>query len=560
MPTAPEPTFDSVVLASVVREVQALLPLRVLRAESVGPHEVALVGRAASLLFSADPRWARVHLWRGRARAAPHPFADLVRARLSGARLVQVHHVPFERVAEFHFEAADGAWRLVAEPMGKHGNLVLVHDGRVVGVARPVPPERSRVRPLLPGLPYEPPPPDLRPRPGELEPAALWEALRASPEPLWRAVLRCVAGIGPLASYEAASRTGDPEDPGCDLDRAVLLCRVLAELRDAVHAGAFAPHLYLRAGEPVSFAPFPLTCLERVEAVEVTMSEAVERVLDARARSARFLERRARLAARVRVHLSRKRSALEQVRRDLGATEELDRLREAGRLLLAYAHQVPVGARSAELPGQDGRTLHIPLDPSRTAVENAQALFRRYAKLRAALRTLPSRAAALEEEVRQLEALEVHLETARAEEDLSAVEAELPDPVRRVPRGVQAVAEPRRFLVQGFVVLVGRSNRDNDRVTFRLSSPDDLWFHARGLPGAHVVLRRGGRAPSEDTVRRVAALAAYYSAGRGAAAVDVDYTERRNVWKPRRAPAGRVLYRGERTVRVAPAPPEEVTG
>lgn len=557
MPPAPEATFDSVVLAAVVREVQPLLPLRVLRAESGGPHEVVLHGRAGSLLVSADPRWARVHLWRAPARGEPHAFADLVRARLSGARLVQVHHVLFERVVQFDFEAPDGVWRLVAEPMGKHANLVLVHHGRVVGVARPVPPQRSRVRPLLAGLSYAPPPADPRPKPGELEPEALLAALRASPGPLWRALLHSVAGIGPLTSYELAFRTGDPEATTCDLNRAALLSRLLSDLRDRVLKGAFDPHLYLKAGVPATFAPFPLTCLEGLEGVRVTMSEAVERVLDARARASRFSERRGRLLARLDAQLSRKRSALEQVRQDLGASEELDRLREAGQVLLVYAHQVPAGARSVELPGHDGRTLHIPLDPHRTAVENAQALFRRYAKLRASLKTLPARASALEQEVGQLEALRVLVETAQMEEDLLAVEAELTGAEPRPGRAL-AAAQPRRFFIDGFAVLVGRSNRDNDRVTFRLSSPDDLWFHARGIPGAHVILRTGGQPASEDTVRRVAAVAAYYSAGRGSGAVEVDYTQRRNVSKPPGSPPGRVVYRGERTVRVAPAPPQEV--
>ncbi len=258
MAPAPAPTFDSIVLAAVVCDLQPLLPLHVHRTDSAGPYEVVLHGRAGSLLLSADPRWARVHLWRHPVRGEPHPFGDLVRARLSGATLVRVHHVPFERVAEFEFEAPDGPWRLVAEPMGKHANLVLVRDGHVAGVARPVPPHRSRIRPLLPGLPYRPPPLDPRPKPGELEPSALLAALQASPEPLWRAVLRHVAGIGPLVSYDLAFRTGDPEATACDVDRAVLLCRLLAELRDRVLEGAFHPQVYLRAGVPVSFAPFPL--------------------------------------------------------------------------------------------------------------------------------------------------------------------------------------------------------------------------------------------------------------------------------------------------------------
>ncbi|MFN3285843.1 MAG: NFACT family protein [bacterium] len=557
MPDAPVPTFDSVVLTAVVHEVRQRLPLRVLRVEPGGPYEVVLRTDRELLLLSADPAWPRVHFVQRRVSdSVSGAFADLLRARLAGSRVVAVEQPPFERVVDFHVQAPDGPYRLVAEPMGKHANLVLVREGTVVGAARPVPPERSRVRPLLPGFPYRPPPPDPRPKPGELDAAALLDCLHQFPQPLWRALLRCVAGVGPLLAYELAWRTGDPEATTCEPARACALAELLEELRDRVASGRFDPHLYGADPAPVAFAPFAYGCLKDLPARRVRMSEALERVADVRARTARLEAHRQALLSRIRALAERKTTALEQVRADLEQARNADRLREWGTLLLTYSGQVPKGASSVRLPGYQGEPVDIPLDPARSAVENAQEYFRRYAKLRAALRALPQRAAALQQEVDFLDSLRVHAECATTHRELEELAAELPGaPPRRrqAPRSA-----PRAFTVDGFQVLVGRSNRDNDRVTFQLAGPRDLWFHARGVPGAHVVLKTAGRVPAEPTLRRVAAVAAYYSGARTSPLVDVDYTERRFV---RRVPGGlpgRVTYREERTLRVSPAPPEDL--
>lgn len=559
MPPTPEPTFDSVVLAAVAQELRRRLPLRILRVDPAGAYEVVLRCDSGLLLLSADPSWARVHFVRRRPEGAPpDAFVELLRARLSGARVVAADQPAFERVLELHVEAADGPYRLVAEPMPKHANLVLVRDGRVVGVARPVPPTRSRVRALLPGLAYRPPPPDPRPKPGEVDEPRLLQGLEQAGPPLWQGILRCVAGIGPLLSYELALRTGDPEAATCGPGRARALVRELEELRARVSSGRFDPRVYGSEAAPVAFAPFPYRCLEHLDATPASMSEALERVVGARVAGARLEARRQALLGRIRALADRRAAAIRQVEADLQKAREADRLREWGTLLLAYAHQLPKGSSVACLPGYQGETVQIPLDPTRSAVENAQELFRRAARLRSAAQVLPERLAALRQELESLQDLRVQVECAETHEELDAVAEELEPPRARRPRPSRA--QPRTFTVDGFSVLVGRSNRDNERVTFQLAGPRDLWFHARGLPGAHVVLKTAGRTPSEETLRRVAALAAYYSGGRAAPAVDVDCTERRFVRKLPGGPPGRVTYRGERTLRVSPAAPAPAHG
>lgn len=550
-------------LAAVVREIRPLLPLRITRVLQPAPLEVVLCVRAPQargLLLSADARWFRAHLVRDLPdREVTDVFGHLLRARLVGAQITEVAHPPYERVLRVHVEALDGPYVLVAELMGKHANLVLVREGTVVGAAKVIGPDRSRVRTVLPQAPYVPPPPDPRPHPGSATLDLIVEAIRGGQGPLWRRVLGAVSGIGPLVSYELASRASDPEGEDASPEAVQRIATELLRLDACVRGGRFEPRLYETGGTPLAYAPFPLHCLRGHTEVTTPMSEAVERVVTSSADRYCREEERRRLLEAVDRALGSRQAALQEAQRALDAAQELHRFRMAGELLLSYASEIPPGQGRVTLPDYEGRPVEIPLDPALTPVQNAQRLFRRYAKLRAAARTLPERIARLREEMDALLAFRVHVEHAETEEDLFELREELTSagvlpPARRRAR-VRPVAPPRTFEVDGFPVLVGRSSRDNDRLTFQVSAPRDLWLHARGVPGAHVILRTGGQTPHPETVRKAASIAAYFSAARTSSAVDVDVVERRWVWKPKGARPGVVFYRNERTVRVRPERP-----
>ncbi|MCS7172298.1 MAG: NFACT family protein [Armatimonadetes bacterium] len=560
----PPASFDSVVLTAVVQELRSLLPLRITRVLQLGPLEVLLGIRAPGargLLLSADARWFRAHLVRELPdREELGPLGQLLRARLVDARILGVHQPPYERVLEIELEALDGSYRLVAELMGRHANLVVVREGVVLGCAKAIGPGRSRVRTVLPQLPYTPPPPDPRPHPGVTTPEVLGEALRSTTGPLWQRVLAAVGGIGPLLSYELALRVGDPETHEIPETMAERLSSELAALHARVQSGDFHPQLYRRNGEPVAYTPFPFICMAGYEGLSTSMSEAVDLVVSHRAAADRFETERRFLLRAVEAAASRVHRALQEAEQVQREAAEAEGARLAGELLLAYASRIPPGADRVTLPDYEGKAVEIPLDPALDPIRNAQRFFRRYAKLRAARQTLSQRIPDLREQLEHLEELRVHLEHVRTLEDLLALREELeetgilPPPPKR-PR-VRPLGGPRTFLVDGFQVLVGRSSRENDHLTFRVAGPEDLWLHARGIPGAHVILRTGGHIPPEEVIGKAAQIAAYFSAGRSGTAVEVDVTERRWVWKPKGARPGRVLYRNERTLRVRPLLPE----
>lgn len=561
-------SFDSIVLAAVAADLEALAGARLQRFAQHGDHEIVLQlrgpGSPASVLCSIDPRWARIHLVPSppSSPAASGPFALMLRSRLEHARLASVRQIPFERILTLGFATDAGAVELVAELMGRHSNLILVQDGTITGALRPVPPARSAVHPVLPGLPYRRPP-AAKPTPADLGPEGLRQLLTASEAPLAERLTSALLGISPTLAREVSSRAGvDPDTPSSTLGSACdRIHRVLFDLVGIVERREFSPVVYMKEGAVRGYAPFPLVHVTGAEAQRVeTMSEAVARVTMQLSASEAMDAAGASLTASIRAALAKLARTEEEVRRGLEEAAASDAVRERGELLLAYASQIARGAREATVPGYDGDPVTIPLDPSLTPVENARKLFARYTKIRRARPALEERLRQTAAEQAYLESVLAMIEQASGPEDFTALREELAAEgyLRRGRRRAAAPApRPRAFTLPGGAsVLVGRTNQENDRLTFKVAGPDDLWFHARGTPGAHVILRSAGRSVRHDEILQAAAIAAHFSRGRTSGTVAVDFTRRRHVRKPRGARPGVVLYDREETVRVAPALPE----
>ena len=311
----------------------------------------------------------------------------------------------------------------------------------------------------------------------------------------------------------------------------------------------------------MAFAPFPMRAFEHLRAEPTaTMSEAVDRYYRQDGPADALEERRRQLMGAIRSALRQRDAALEENRRLIGESGQADRYRLLGDLILTHAHDVRPRDRLLRVPDYTGggAEVEIPLDPALTPSENAQQYYRRYAKARATGRALPARVARLQAERDALAEALVQADAAASADDLWEIHSGLAEMgvVARGPRSTPAARTgPRRFrTADGATILVGRSARENDRITFREAGPEDLWFHARGVAGAHVVLKAGGR-PSPASVEAAAEAAAYYSEGKGSARVAVDSVERRHVRKPKGAPPGTVTYTGERTLLVSPLRP-----
>ncbi len=580
--TVPPASFDSIVLAAVLAECRALTGARLVRVHQVDPHTIALVLRGApgvrgsqTLLASIHPLWGRLHLTRRTSPSEATPFLQQIRSRLEGAVLRAIDAPLFERVVTCGFEGLEGPCDLVVEIMGRHSNLILRAGGIVLGAHRLVggdgPTSRgSHTRDVLPHRPYVPPPRS-RPDPATITAADVARTAAAplrsgssGDRPAWRTVLEVTSGIGPAMAHEVCLRAAADPHSVLPADAADAAADALHALGDAVRARAFAPVVYRDTeGTPVAYAVFPMRVYQGLVAERTSMSAAVEEVTERAAQIGHLEAVRQALGATVTAAARRVRRAQDAVAEDVRAAEDAGRLRERGELILAYLTRIAPGAQAVDVPGFDGHPISITLDPSRSGVDNAQLYFRRYARAAAARRRLPQREAELEAERAFLETLATAIAHADSADDLWEVEQDLiaAGLRRRTARTVRprAASAGRTFdLGGGHRVRVGRSARENDHLTFEAARPDDLWLHARGMPGAHVILSRSAGAPADAAIETAARIAAHYSAGRGAGKVPVDVTRRRFVRRVRGGRPGQVTYTNERTVNVAPGLPAHV--
>lgn len=572
--TRPTFVFDAWATAAIADEVRAAcLGGRVQAVIQPDEHTFALElyarGRRHYLVLSAHPQLARVHLTAAKPRRGlltPSPLLLLLRKWVRGAHLDAVTMPPFERVLTFTFDHPEhGVSFLVAEVMGRHANLLLLDaEQRILQAVKVVGPDRNPLRTTRPGDPYRPPPAQAKKMPLAVTPEdlATWLAGSKPDHALWRVLVGHVAGVSPLLAREIVHRAlGHAEatvEASGDI-AAERLHSILAEFLHMLATSAWQPSVVRQGETVIAFAAYPLTHLGTPEPVP-TLSAGIDLWLESAGRADPYAGQRERVRRLLDEAKTRVQALIDALERELTEADDPERWKRMADWLLAYAAQVPAGASDVTLETDEG-PLRVSLDPHLTAVENAQRYYRRYQKARRAREEIPARLEDARSQLAFLEQLETDLALARDASEIGEVARALVEAgfARRSRKHVPPPpARPLTFTTpEGYTVLVGRSARLNDEITFRRAAADDLWFHARGVPGAHVVLRSGGRPVSEETMRRVAALAAYYSAAREGGTVDVQVARVRDV---RRHPSGRpgqVLLRREEVMRVQPADWEE---
>ena len=501
-----------------------------------------------------------------RGEGKPTGVLLLLRKYARGARISAIENPPFERILRLEFDHPEwGCSELIVEVMGRHSNIILVDaSGQVLDSVKRVSPQLSRRRPILPGRPYTPPPPQAKLPPAELTEHRLREIL-AGHEPgtqVWQALVRGLRGISPLLAREISFRAlGQPRATVAQVERLTPLLDAILTLLAPLEEGQWQPTIVKEADRPAVYAPYPVThrgeprsMLSMSQAIEVCIAAATS--LDPYAAAKRPL--REEIAA-ARARLERRRKAVQS---SMSQVAHAQQWREWGDWILTYAHSITPRQNELVIETGDGAVLIIPLDPAKTAVENAQVYFSRYRKAQRAAEDGPARLEEVTLSLQDLEQIETDLDLAANRPEIEEVRAVLVEAgYLRRKRGKRAKGPRSRPLSltspDGLPILVGRNSRQNDEVTFQRAKGDDWWFHARGVPGAHVIVRAQGQPIPPDTIRCAAELAAYYSRSRGEADVAVDYTRRRQVRRIRRAAPGLVAYAGEQTIRVTPRGPDD---
>ena len=571
--------LDAATLALVTAELNAkLTDAKIAKIFEPTRDELVITLRTRtetfSLLLSARSGSARVCLTQESFEnpETPPSFCMLMRKHLTGGRLLGVHMEPGDRIVYFDFLCTNEMGDLVqntlcAELMGRYSNLVLVQSGKIIDALKRVDFEDSEIRQLLPGLAYTVPPKPARPDFLAVSAASIVSLACQRELPVADALNKTVAGVGPVVCREAAWRAfGGEHLLASELTQAqrVQLMEAIDGLKEEHAAGGCPCSVLTPEGKPVEFTFFrPRQYGESYIIKEwPSFGGMLEGYYAEKDRVERLRTKSKELHKAV--HNMYERAVRKQAARkeELAATEKSETLRLYGELLSANLYLAQKGMKSITVSNwyDEGKEVTIPLDLRYSPSQNAQNYFKNYKKKQTAARMLAELLEEGEKEIAYLETVLYEVETASGEAALNEIRAELKNQgYLKYYKPRDKKAKPADFLrftsSDGFEILVGRNNAQNDRLTLHTARGKDLWFHVQKAPGSHVVVMSRGREIPDSTRQEAAELAVLYSstfkAGTGAK-VAVDTTEVKNIWKAAGAKPGMVLYEVYTTVYITP--------
>lgn len=571
--------LDAATLALVTAELNAkLTDAKIAKIFEPTRDELVITLRTRtetfSLLLSARSGSARVCLTQESFEnpETPPSFCMLMRKHLTGGRLLGVHMEPGDRIVYFDFLCTNEMGDLVqntlcAELMGRYSNLVLVQSGKIIDALKRVDFEDSEIRQLLPGLAYTVPPKPARPDFLAVSAASIVSLACQRELPVADALNKTVAGVGPVVCREAAWRAfGGEHLLASELTQAqrIQLMEAIDGLKEEHAAGGCPCSVLTPEGKPVEFTFFrPRQYGESYIIKEwPSFGGMLEGYYAEKDRVERLRTKSKELHKAV--HNMYERAVRKQAARkeELAATEKSETLRLYGELLSANLYLAQKGMKSITVSNwyDEGKEVTIPLDLRYPPSQNAQNYFKNYKKKQTAARMLAELLEEGEKEIAYLETVLYEVETASGEAALNEIRAELKSQgYLKYYKPRDKKAKPADFLrftsSDGFEILVGRNNAQNDRLTLHTARGKDLWFHVQKAPGSHVVVMSRGQEIPDSTRQEAAELAVLYSsafkAGTGAK-VAVDTTEVKNIWKAAGAKPGMVLYEVYTTVYITP--------
>lgn len=582
--------FDSMTLSAIVGELRPrLIGAKINKIHQPDSHTILLKCHSQAgplrLLLSSHPENGRIVATESTKENPPKApmFLMVLRKWLEGARITGFHCTEGERVAILEAEGRDELGDLqplflVTEIMGKHSNIILYNEQRIIidGIRR-YGSHLSRYREVLPGKPYLPPPPmDRLPLCPSMEELAglIYEYTE---QDLAATLRRELKGISPLLADHILAEANIPAENTPDqlgeyeLQR---LHQALSRLDQMNREQSYQPTLRKQQGRLVDFSAIaPLIWPEEERFPAESMNQAVDAFYQQREEEQTFRKVKNDLSRSLRHHLARldKKIALEET--DLCQSEAADSYKDAGDLLAAYLWHLEKGMNQAELPSfsDPEQKITVKLDPALTPQENVQRYYRRYAKAKKARGSIQKQLDQNYQERDYLLSIEQAMNDSQSIQELSAVEREATQAGYHKNGGTQHPSgkqhqekhapslPPRRVRSQdGFLILIGRNNKQNDKLSLSQARPDDLWLHTQKMPGSHVIILREGREIPESTIEEAAAYAAWFSKGKDSNQVPVDYLPAGKLRKPAGSRPGYVIFTGQRTLYVQPRQPHEL--
>ncbi|MGI6006288.1 MAG: Rqc2 family fibronectin-binding protein [Ruminococcus sp.] len=487
-------------------------------------------------------------------------FCMLLRKHIGSGKILSVTQPGLERIIQIkleHLNEMGDVCRkyLMIEIMGKHSNIIFCdEDFMIIDSIKHVSSHMSSVREVLPGRDYFIPQTQEKLNPLTVSYETFRDQVLSRPLPVSKTLYLSLTGISPLTGEELCARAsidgGAPTDSLTEIEKEHLY-HILFRLIEDVKSENFSPGIYYRNSDPVEYASFPLSIYTDLTRVTYdSVSKMLESYYAEKNIVTKIRQKSAELRRIVQTSLERSNKKLILQKKQMKDTEKKEKYRIYGELINTYGYHLEPEARSFEAVNYyTNEMVTVPLDPALTPSENAKKYFDRYSKLKRTQEALTVLLKETYEEVEHLESISMALDIALSEDDLAQIKEELMEYgyIRRRHTGERKkkknLSQPFHYISSdGYHMYVGKNNFQNEDLTFKFASGNDWWFHAKGQPGSHVIVKTGDGELPDRTFEEAGRLAAYYSKGRSAPKVEIDYTQRKNIKKPKGGKPGFVIY------------------
>lgn len=560
--------FDGITMAALARELQDCLQGGYVQKIAQPERDELLLTiknkrTNYKLHISASASLPLVHLTdtpKPSPLTAPN-FCMLLRKHLNGAHVLSVQQIGLERVMQICFENLNELGdvvkkSLMIEIMGKHSNIIFVDDNNtIVDSIKHISGMVSSVREVLQGRQYFIPNTLKKEDPYALTIETWNDVICQKPVTIAKALYTSLTGFSASIAQELAYRChldGDMPITAINGNDKSALLNQFRNLMSSIQSGQFSPCIVFEAGEPVEFAPLPLT---RYEDCEIRYYDSISKVVETfygeKETITRIRQKSADLRKAVTTILERNYKKRDIQRKQLKDTEKKERFKIYGELLNTYGYQLQSEDKSLTCVNYyTNEEITIPVDPTLSYTDNANRYFDKYNKMKRTSEAVTEQMEECEQTIDHLESILTELDIARKEEDLHFIRQELIDSGYMKAKGTKKKngrmpkSKPLHFLsTDGYDIYVGKNNFQNDELTFKIATGNDWWFHAKGMPGSHVILKtKGDTEPPIRAFEEAGSLAAYFSKGKGSDKVEIDYIQKKHVKKPNGSKPGFVVY------------------
>lgn len=557
--------FDGITVAALVQELRDnLTGGRIAKIAQPEPDELLLTIKTPAgqrkLYISASASLPLIYLTdenKLSPMTAPN-FCMLLRKHIGNGRITSISQPKLERIISLHIEHLNELGdlcekKLIIEIMGKHSNIIFCDDkDMILDSIKHVSAQMSSVREVLPGRTYFIPDTMEKSDPLSVNEKKFLDTLKEKPVPLGKAIYTSFTGISPVIAEDICFLAGlDSQLPASELDEDTFLhlFRQFSYYMDDIRGCHFHPCIYYDGTSPKDFGAVTLSHFSNYTKQEFTsISEVLNTYYATKNTLTRIRQKSADLRHVVQTALERNRKKYDLQKKQLRDTENREKYKVYGELIHTYGYNLAPNSRElTALNYYTNEEITIPLDPTLTPAENAQKYFNKYNKQKRTFEALTELIQETADDIHYLESISNALDIALTEADLIQIKEELMQTgyVRRkyTKKKEKITSRPMHYISSdGYHMYVGKNNLQNEELTFSFANGNDWWFHAKGAPGSHVIVKTGGDELPDRTFEEAGRLAAYYSKNRGSDKVEIDYVEKKHVKKPNGSKPGFVVY------------------